>query len=157
MSSINGRRQGRRVSTWMHIETYVWDAEEDESHGGVVARAEASRGIRNDRKRKGISRWGGFLEEESYESANSGRQGYSDNPSRDRDSYKDAYKVDETPADARVLLDGPYLCINERPRPQVAATTLDNIGHPGRGHSINFPLRRPPSTDKTALSSQPRS
>nr|KAF7420274.1 hypothetical protein H0235_010571 [Vespula pensylvanica] len=91
------------------------------------------------------SRQGGSPEEESYESANSRRQGYSDNPSRDRDAYKDAYKVDETPADTR------------RPRPQVAATTLDNIGHPGRGHSINFPLRRPPSTDKTALSSQPSS
>ncbi|KAF7392557.1 hypothetical protein HZH66_008390 [Vespula vulgaris] len=124
-------------------EDFETETEEDESHGGVVARAEASRGIRNDRKRKGVckrSRQGGSPEEESYESANSRRQGYSDNPSRDRDAYKDAYKVDETPADTRV-----------------AATTLDNIGHPGRGHSINFPLRRPPSTDKTALSSQPSS
>ncbi|KAL2750574.1 hypothetical protein V1477_001144, partial [Vespula maculifrons] len=92
-------------------EDFETETEEDESHGGVVARAEASRGIRNDRKRKGVrsvnasvckrSRQGGSPEEESYESANSRRQGYSDNPSRDRDAYKDAYKVDETPADTR--------------------------------------------------------
>ncbi|KAF7395171.1 hypothetical protein HZH68_009221 [Vespula germanica] len=106
-------------------EDFETETEEDESHGGVVARAEASRGIRNDRKRKGGSRQGGSPEEESYESANSRRQGYSDNPSRDRDAYKDAYKVDETPADTRVFLDGPLVTHIRAPTPSGSG---DNAG-----------------------------
>ncbi|TGZ51879.1 hypothetical protein DBV15_10001 [Temnothorax longispinosus] len=47
---------------------------------------------------------------------------------------------------------GPPWPRRGRPHPQVAATTPDNIGHPGRGHSIRFPLPRAPRpADKTAL------